>query len=77
MQNLFYVMECLERFKVQLATLQFEKEAGDWWEIVKPHKGEQTLTRGEFKNLMDTKYYPKDVEWLRNKDFFCLNRGRP
>jgi len=26
---------------------------------------------------MDTKYYPKDVEWLRNKDFFCLNRGRP
>jgi len=27
MENLFEIMECLERFKVHLATYQFEKEA--------------------------------------------------
>ena len=30
MQNLFAMLECLEHFKVQLATYQFEKEAEYW-----------------------------------------------
>jgi len=30
MENLFEIMECPERFKVHLATHQFEKEAQFW-----------------------------------------------
>jgi len=30
-KNLFAIIECPERFKVHLATHQFEKEAEFWW----------------------------------------------
>jgi len=36
LDNLFEIMECPARFKVALATYQFEEEAEYWWQIVKP-----------------------------------------
>ena len=69
MQNVFVVMEFPERFKIQLATHQFEKEVKYWWETVKPYKGEQVLMWAKFKDLMDAKYYPKDVKWAKEQEF--------
>ena len=36
MENLFEIMECPEKFKVRLATYQFEQEVKFWWGVVKP-----------------------------------------
>jgi len=61
MENLFEIMECSERFKVCLATYQFEKEAELWWGTVKPRVGEPLLTWNQIKELMGAKYYPSHI----------------
>jgi len=61
MENLFKIMEFPKRFKVHLATYQFEKEAELWWETVKPGVGELTLTWNQLKALIDAQCYPQDV----------------
>jgi len=42
LENLFKIMECPDRFKVALATYQFEGEVEFWWGMVKP-RGEEAL----------------------------------
>ena len=55
-------MEYPARYKVALATYQFEREAEFWWGMVKPQAGEPQLTWERLKELMDAKYYPRDVK---------------
>jgi len=43
-ENLFEIMECPERFKVNLAAYPLKKEAEFWWGTVKPRVGELVLT---------------------------------
>ena len=43
-ENLLEIMECPERFKVHLATYQFQKEVEFWWRTVKPRVGEPANT---------------------------------
>jgi len=40
LENLFEIMESPERYKVALASYQFEGEAEYWWGTVKPRGGE-------------------------------------
>ena len=65
MENLFEVMDCLEGFKVDLATHQFGKEAKFWWGTVKSRAGEPALTWEQLKTLMDAQYYPRDMKRAR------------
>ena len=39
MENSFKIMECLVRYKVALATYQFEGEVEYWWGMVKLSRG--------------------------------------
>ena len=75
MKNLFELVECPKRFKVHLATYQFEKEAEFWWRIVKPRAGEPVLTWNQLKTLMDAQYYPQDVRKVKERESLCLNQG--
>jgi len=44
LENLFKIIEFSNRFKVALATYQFEGEAKYWWGIVKPRGEEDPMT---------------------------------
>ena len=68
--------ECPKCFKVELATYQFENEVEYWWETIKPHEGEKALTWATFKNLMDAKYYPKDVKLAKEQEFIKFKQRR-
>jgi len=69
MENLFEIMECPERFKVALATYQFEGEAEYWWETVKPQGEEEPLTWDRLKALLEAKYYARDVQRMKEREF--------
>jgi len=55
-------MDCPARFKVALATYQFEREAEFWWGIVKSRGHEPPTSWERLKEPMDAKYYPKDAK---------------
>lgn len=44
MENLLPIMECLDRFKVHLATYQFPREVQFQWGTIKPQSGDLRLT---------------------------------
>jgi len=67
--NLFEIIECPGRFKVALATYQFEGEAEYWWGTVKSHGEDDPITWDRLKELMDSKYYPKDVQRTKEREF--------
>ena len=75
LENLFEIMECPERYKVALASYQFEGEAEYWWSTVKPRGEEDPLTWTRLKELMDRKYYPKDVQRMKEREFLGLKQG--
>jgi len=52
-ENLFEIMEYPARFKVALATYQFEGEVEYWWGTVKPRVGENPMTWDRLKEMMD------------------------
>jgi len=68
-------MECLERYKVALALYQFEGDVEYWWGTVKPRREEDPLTWTRLKELMDRKYYPKDVQKMKERKFLRLKQG--
>jgi len=49
MENLFDIMECLARFKVALATYQFEGDVEYWRGTVKPREGDNRMTWDRLK----------------------------
>ena len=69
-------MECPNRYEVALATYQFEGEAKYWWETVKPRGGENPMTWERFIELLDNKYYPRDVQRMKEREFLNLKQGR-
>ena len=75
MENLFEIMECPERYKLHLATYQFEKGVKSWWGIVKPRAGEPALTWNQLKALMDAQYYSDIVRTAKEWEFLCLKQG--
>ena len=68
-------MDCPARFKVALATYQFEPEAEFWWDTVKPKGHEPLMTWKRLKELMDAKYYPKDAKRAKEQEFLSLKHG--
>ena len=44
LENLFEIMDCLNQYKVSLATYQFEEEAEYWCGTVKPRGREEPMT---------------------------------
>jgi len=62
LENLFEIMECPNRFKGALATYQFEKEAEYWWGMIKPCGEDAPMTCERLKELMNTKYYPRNAQ---------------
>ena len=72
MENLFEIMKCLARFKVALATYQFEGEVEYWWGTVKPREGENPITWDRLKEMMDNQYYPRDVRRMKEREFLNL-----
>jgi len=68
-------MECPERYKVALASYQFEGEAEYWLGTVKPRREEDPLTWTHLKELIDRKYYPKDVQRMKEREFLGLEQG--
>ena len=75
LKNLFEIMECPKRFKVALATYQFEGEAEYWCGIVKPRGEDDPMTYDKLKELMNTKYYPRDVQRTKERKFLSLKQG--
>jgi len=45
-----------------MATYQFEGEVEYWWRTVKPLGEDDPMTWDRLKELMNTKYYPRDVQ---------------
>ena len=58
LENLFEIMECSDRYKVALATYQFEGETEYWWGTMKPRGEEEPMTWTRLRELMDKQYYP-------------------
>jgi len=58
MENLFEIMECPTRYKVALATYQFDREAEYWLGTIKPREGEDPITWDRLKEMMDNQCYP-------------------
>jgi len=75
LENLFEITECPDRYKVALATYQFEGEVEYWWGIVKPREGEDPITWERLKYLMDDQYYPRDVRRMKEREFLSLKEG--
>jgi len=75
MENLFQIMKCPTRFKVALATYQFEGEVEYWLGTVKPREGENLMTWGRLKEMMDNQYYPRDVRRMKEREFLSLKQG--
>ena len=75
LENLFEIMECLDRFKVAFATYQFEGEAEHWWGTVKPRGEDDLMTWERMKELMDNKYYPRDAQRMKEREFLGLKRA--
>jgi len=74
LKNLFEIMECPNRYKVALATYQFEGEVKYWWGIVKPREGADPLTWERLKEMMDNQYYPRDVRRMKEREFLSLKQ---
>ena len=74
-KNLFEFMEYPERFKVHLATYQFEKEDKFWWGTMKPRAGEPPLSWNQLKELRDAKYYHWDVKKTKEQEFMRQKQG--
>jgi len=72
-KNLFEIMDFPARFKEGLATYQFEGEAGYWWETAKLRGDEPPITWERLKELMDTKYYPRNA--TKEQQFLSLKQG--
>ena len=68
-------MECLDRFKVALTTYQFEGEAEYWWGTIKPKRGRKPHDWTRLRELMDQKYYPKDVQGVKEQEILGLKQG--
>jgi len=68
MENLFEIMKCLERFKVRLASYQFEWDVEYWWGTVELRVSEAPLTWDQPKNLVDANY-SKDVKRAKEQEF--------
>ena len=69
---MFEIMECPDRFKVALATYQFEGESEHWWGTVKSRGEEDPMTWERLKELIDTKYYLKDAQRTKEREFLSL-----
>jgi len=65
---LFEIIECPDRSKVALATYQFEGEAEYWWGTVKPREEEDPIIWKRMKELMDSKYYPRDAQRMKEQE---------
>jgi len=74
MENQFEIMEYPARFKVALATYQFEAEVEYWWGTVKPREGEDPITWDRLKEMMDNQYYPRDVRRMKEREFLSLKQ---
>ena len=75
LENLFDIMECPARYKVALATYQFEGEVEYWLETVKPGEGEDPRIWERLKKMMDNQYYPRDVRRMKEWEFLSLKQG--
>jgi len=75
LENLFDIMECPEQYKVALTTYQFEGEVEYWWGTVKPRRGEEPMTWERLMELLDAKYYPLDIQRLKEREFLSLKQG--
>ena len=75
MENLFEIMDCPNRYKVALITYQFVGEAEFWWETVKPRVGEDPMTWARLLELLDTNYYPRDIQQTKEREFLTLKQG--
>ena len=62
-------MDCPARFKVALATYQFEGEYEFWWGTIKPGGYKPPINWERLKQLMDAKYYPKDAKRAKQQEF--------
>jgi len=75
LENLFELMECPDRYKVALATYQFEEEAEYWWGTIKPRNGENPMTWTRLRELMVQQHYPRNVQRMKEREFLGLKQG--
>jgi len=68
-------MECPDRYKVALATYQFEGEKEDRWGTIKPRREEGPMTWERLRELMDNQYYPRVVQKTKERQFLGLKQG--
>ena len=67
-------MRCPNRYKVALTTYQFKGEAEYWWETVKS-RGENPVTWQRLIELLDNKYYARDIQRMKEGEFLNLKQG--
>ena len=75
LENLFEIMERPDRYKVALATYQFEGEAEYWWGTMKPRREEEPMTWTKLRELMDNQYDARDVQRTKEREFLNLKQG--
>jgi len=68
-------LECPDRYKIALATYQFEGESEYCWGTIKSRGEEDLMTWERLRELMDNQYYPQDVQRTKEREFLGLKQG--
>ncbi|KAL5537874.1 hypothetical protein UlMin_045653 [Ulmus minor] len=77
MEKAFLVVRCTDVEKVDYAAYMLQKDAYDWWRMVKrQHENDtEAFTWEMFKNEFFNQYFPKSVRQEKEKKFSKLEQG--
>ncbi|XP_038887112.1 uncharacterized protein LOC120077296 [Benincasa hispida] len=69
----FEVMRCPEHRKVSLATFLLQKQAEDWWKLLKNRRGDQEeICWEEFRKAFFERFYPRSSRDMKQDEFLQL-----
>ena len=66
----------VDQDRVALATIQFEGEANNWWEMIQGTRRVENITWVQFKDLFYEKYFLGPVKMQMAQEFVNLTQGR-
>ncbi|XP_038895929.1 uncharacterized protein LOC120084100 [Benincasa hispida] len=75
-EKCFGVMRCPENIKLSLATFLLQKQAEDWWKLLKNRRGDQEeVCWEEFRKAFFERFYPRSFRDMKQDKFLQLMQG--
>ncbi|XP_038896366.1 uncharacterized protein LOC120084630 [Benincasa hispida] len=75
-EKYFEVMRCPKNRKVSLATFLLQKQAEDWWKLLKNRRGNQEeICWEEFRKAFFERFYPRSFRDRKQDEFLQLMQG--